>query len=134
MGTVDEVNEFASKLEWGGAQCFQGSVDQFWLYREIIAESFDFFDMLLLLQPPIVTLAFGESQLIGLFCQSAVSIILAQQDAILCSGGEHTVGFIDSFCHEVIDEYADICFVAMEDEGVVAFVFRLINCGSTAVY
>ena len=41
-------------------------------------------------------------------------IILTQQNAIFGAGGEHTIGFIDAFIDQVIDQHADISLVTAQ--------------------
>lgn len=71
----------------------------------------------------------GNSQSDGVRRESRVGIVLSEQDAVFSAGGKHTVRFVNAFRDEVIDEYADIGFVAVQHEGVVAGAFQ---CGVDA--
>ena len=46
--------------------------------------------------------------------ESQVGVVLAQQDAVLCARGKHAVGFVDAFGYQVVDQYADVGFVALQ--------------------
>ena len=54
--------------------------------------------------------------MVALLGQAHVGIVLAQQDAVLGTRGEHAVGFVHAAGHKVIDEHTDVRLVAGECE------------------
>ena len=85
MRTGHEVDELAAGTQRSGAERFELRIDLFLLDRIVGAEVDDSFDGFLLLPPPVVTVAFGNAQLVCLLGESGISIVLSQQDAILGS-------------------------------------------------
>ena len=59
-------------------------------------------------------------------CQTQVGVVLTQKYAVLGARGEHAVRFIDALGYEVVYQHADICLVAVEDDGLPAAEFA---CG-----
>ena len=72
--------------------------------------------MFFLLQPPFVSVASGDAEAVGLFCQAGIGIILAQENAVFRTRGEHTVRLVDPLCREVVNQHADIAFVPVHYE------------------
>ena len=85
MWTGHQVDELAAGTQRSGAECFELRIDLFLLDRIVGAEVDDSLDGFLLLQPPVVTVALGNAQLVCLLGESGISIVLSQQDAILGS-------------------------------------------------
>ena len=73
--------------------------------------------MLFLLFPPVQSVTFCQTKGVCFFCQTGISIILSEKDAILSARGKHTIGFVHTLCYQVVNQNANIRFVAMEDEG-----------------
>ena len=53
--------------------------------------------------------------------QTDVGVVLPEQNAIFGPGGEHAIGFVDAFGHQVVDQYADIGFVAFQNDRTLPF-------------
>lgn len=47
-----------------------------------------------------------QAQFIGLRGQPTIGVVLSQQQPILGSAGEHSVGFVSAAGHQVVDEHA----------------------------
>ncbi len=61
LWSCDEVFEFTAIDEWGRAERFQCTIDVLRFDGERLAELLDFFDMFLLLYPPVVSVSFSDS-------------------------------------------------------------------------
>ena len=90
------------------------------MHRGGIAEIKDLLDLCFLLHPSVVPVFLGEAEVIRLFCEACVGIILTKENAVLCAGSEHSVRFIHSFRTKIIDKYADISFISLEYERIAA--------------
>ena len=62
----------------------------------------------------------GDAKSLCIGCKANVGIVLSEQNAIFCARGEHTIGFIYTFGDQIVDENANIGFIATECESFVA--------------
>ena len=58
----------------------------------------------------------SQTQAFGIGSESHVGIVLPQEYAIFCPRSKHSVRFVNAFHHQIIDEHADVGFVAPEGE------------------
>ena len=63
-----------------------------------------------------VTMFVGKAYFISDGSQSHVGIILTEQDPIFGTGGKHAIGFVDTLCHEIIDQHSDISLISSQDD------------------
>ena len=62
--------------------------------------------------------------------ESFVGIVLAEQNAVLGSGGEHAVGFVRAFVDKVVDEHTDVGLVSAQHNGfLVAYLLYCVDSG-----
>jgi len=61
--------------------------------------------------------------LFSLNLRSALS--LAKQEPIFGSGCKHSVWFLGSLRHQIVDQDADVCFFSSENERIFSFYFLL---------
>lgn len=61
-----------------------------------------------------------EPELASEGCQTQVGVVLTQQYAVLGARGEHAVRLVDALGYEVVDQHADICLVAPQDDTLLA--------------
>ena len=88
---------------------------------EHFAELNNLLDTLFLIEHETIALFIDQADGIASWCESHVGIILTKQDTILSSAGEHTVGFIDTLGHKIVDKHADIRFITTQDKRLLAF-------------
>ena len=78
-------------------------VDYCSAHREITHEIHDFIAFFAFFQHHLISLLGSESKAIGALCEAHIGIVLTEQDAILGTRGEHSVWFIDTLSHQIID-------------------------------
>ena len=61
----------------------------------------------------------NEAQLVPDGRESLVSIVLSQQYPIFCPRGEHPVGILDSFRHQIVDEHPYVGLRAGKYQGLM---------------
>ena len=66
------------------------------------------------------TLRGGGAESFGVGGQTRIGVVLAEEDAVFGARGEHAIGLVYAFCYQVIDENADIGFVAAQGEGRIS--------------
>ena len=120
LRAVDEVDQFAALAERGSTQCFERGIDERRLDGVAAGEVQDVVHGFAFAGQQIIAVARGQAQVVGAFSEAHVGIVHAEQDAVFSARGEHAVGLVDAFRYEVVDEYADICFVACQGEGFAA--------------
>ena len=98
----------------------QKCVDASWLQIAVASRFDELLDAGFLLMKSSAALRSGEAELLGIGGEAHVGVVLSEKNAIFSARGEHAIGFVDPFAHQIIDEYADIGFVAAEGERVVA--------------
>ena len=52
--------------------------------------------------------------------ETAVGVVVPQQQPIFGAAGEHAVGLVDAAGDEIIDQHADVRLIAVEDERLAA--------------
>ena len=63
-------------------------------------------------------------------CQSGISIVLAQQNAIFGTGSKHAVGLVYALVDQVINQYTNVSLVAPKDKRILPFQLSMgINAG-----
>ena len=66
--------------------------------------------------------------------ETLISVIVAEEEAMLGAGGEHAVGVFDTFSHEVVDHNADEAVVAGEDDfGLIGRKAGSVDSGDDAL-
>ncbi len=83
LRTADEIRQFASFAEWGGAEVFKRWVYVLRSYRSVFAEILNPLYVFLFFFPPVVTVSSCQSEAVCAFGQSCVGIVLTQQYAEL---------------------------------------------------
>ena len=106
--------------EWGSAEAFQGAIDKCRLDGKSFGECDDFVNLLTLATQVIVALLRSEAKPIGTFGKAHVGIVLTEQDTIFGTRGKHTIRLVYTLCYQIIDEYANVGFIAAEREGFAA--------------
>ena len=62
--------------------------------------------------------------MIAPFGQPGIGIVLPKKDTIFSARRKHAVGFVNTAGAEVVDEYANIAFVAFHHQGLAAAAFQ----------
>ena len=75
--------ELASVVEWGRADAFEGCVHFLRFYVGSVAVIDDFCNMLLLLLPPSISLACGNTNRISTLREAGISIVLTKKNTVL---------------------------------------------------
>ena len=63
----------------------------------------------------------NQSDFVAQRCQSKIGIVLSEQNPILGPGGKHPVGLVDSLRDKVVDQHADIGFIAFQNDRLLPF-------------
>ena len=75
-----------------------------------------------------------QSQRTGAGRQAQVGVVGAEQEAVLGARGEHAVGFVDVAGNQIVDEYADIGFVTLQNHaGLTCHGLGRIDAGHDAL-
>ena len=57
--------------------------------------------------------------------ESQVGIVLSEQNAVLGARGEHPVRFVDALRHQIVDQHADVGFVALQNDRRLPYPFAM---------
>ena len=57
--------------------------------------------------------------------QTEVGIVLTQQNSVFGTRSEHSVGLIDTFRNQIVDQHTDVGLVASQHEGLTASEFQV---------
>ena len=120
LRTRYEIRNLGAAVQRRGAYLFESGVHVGRFHRCVGAERCQATDVLLLLQPPVVTFARCEAEVVRQLRQSGVGVVLSEQDAVFCARGEHAVWLVHTLRREVVDEHAYITLVAFHDQRVAA--------------
>ena len=96
----------------GSAQSFQTAVYILRFDGIVGCKSNDRVPAGLFLIQQIIAILLCQTEGIRLFRQTHIRIILAEQDTVFGTRGKHAVGFVHAFRDKIVDQYADIGFVA----------------------
>ena len=120
LWSLNYRSELASSCQWGSAKFLKSLVYEVGLYREVLDELRELCNLLLLLTKTLVSLLCGESYVIRLFSESHVGVVRAKQYPVLGSRCEHAVWFVNTLCHQVINEHTNVCLVAAQCKVVLS--------------
>ena len=82
LRTRYEISDLGAAVQRRGAYLFESGVHVGRFHRGVGAERCQTADVLLLLQPPVVTFARCEAEVVGHLRQSGVGIVLSEQYAV----------------------------------------------------
>ena len=57
--------------------------------------------------------------------EAQVGIVLSEQNAVLGARGEHPVRFVDALRHQIVDQHADVGFVALQNDRRLPYPFAM---------
>ena len=49
-------------------------------------------------------------------CEPAVGVVVSEQEAVFCAGGEHAIGFIDTFGDEIVNQDSEVGLAAVKNK------------------
>ena len=52
--------------------------------------------------------------------ETHIGIVLTKQNTILCARGKHSVGLVDTLCHEIVDKHSNVCLIATKHKRLIA--------------
>ena len=72
----------------------------------------------------MVCLIIDQANLPAFFAETEVCIVLTEQQAVFGAACHHSVRLMVFFCYQIIDENADICLGAIQDQLFFSFYFH----------
>ena len=72
----------------------------------------------------MVSLIIDQADFPAFFAKTEICVVLAEKQTILSTACHHSIRLMVFFCYQIIDENADICLGAIQDQLFFSFYFH----------